>query len=64
MIDKLISVYRVLALIYHTYNIVPLEQEIPANLLSVDGIEGLVNADKLPRELATMIYKIMLEGGE
>lgn len=61
MLDTQISKYKVISLIYDTYHIVPNDETIPANLLSVEGIEGLVNANKIPRYVATIIYKLMTE---
>lgn len=61
MLDTSISKRKVIALIYDTYNVVEDNCTIPANLLTVDGIESLVSANKLPRVVATMLYKIILE---
>ena len=61
MLDTQISKYKVISLIYETYHIVANDREIPANLLTVEGIERLVSANKIPRYVATIIYKLMTE---
>ena len=62
MLGDKISKYKVIAQIYDTYHIIPLSEPIPANLLDIEGIEHLVRENALPREVATVIYKIMLIG--
>lgn len=61
MIDTAISKHRLIALIYETYHIVRLDQALPASLLTIEGVERLVSDRKIPRSVATIIYKIMLE---
>ena len=55
------TVFMVLSIIYDTYHIVQRSQAIPAFLTTIEGIEGLVNEHKIPREVATIIYKLMNE---
>ena len=64
MLDTQLSKYTVLALIYETYHIVPPGEEIPCTLLTVEGVEGLVNDKAISRDVATLIYKIMTARGE
>ena len=61
MTNTFISKYKVIAHIYDTYHIVQISQSIPASLLNVEGIERLVSERKIPRTVATIIYKILLE---
>lgn len=60
MLSDEISKYRVIALIYDTYHIVPFLEPVPGHLLSVEGVEGLVKENLIPRNVATIIYKIMI----
>lgn len=46
--------------VYETYKIVPISQTVPGNLFTIEGIELLVEMNKLPREVATIIYKTMM----
>ena len=62
MLDTQISKLKVLSLIYDTYHIIRNGEPIPANLLTVEGVEWLVSSNKIPRYVATLIYKIMTEG--
>lgn len=64
MLDTQISKHKVIHLIYDTYHIVSINQYLPENLLTVEGVEMLVRANKIPRYVATIIYKIMLNEGE
>lgn len=64
MLDTQISKYKVIELIYDTYHILPNDETIPANLLTVEGVEMLVRENKIPRYVATIIYKLMTEWGE
>lgn len=60
MLDTQISKYQTIGLIYETYHIIPPgEKDIPVCLFTVEGIEGLVSDNKISREIATLIYKIM-----
>ena len=61
MLDTQISKRRIIALIYDTYHIVKITQTIPSNLLTVEGVEGLVKDGLIPRDTATIIYKLMSE---
>lgn len=63
MLDTQISKHTVLALIYETYHIAPIN-EIPIECFTVEGIECLVNDKAIPREIATLIYKILTTNGE
>jgi hypothetical protein len=60
MINTLISVFSLFRLVYEAYKIIPHSEPIPSNLYTVDGIEMLVETNKLPREVATIMYKAML----
>lgn len=61
MLDTQISKYKVIKLIYDTYHIVPNDEHIPAYLFTVEGVEMLVKDNKIPRYVATIIYKLMTE---
>lgn len=59
-----ISKYKAIAIIYDTYHIVSISEPIPVFLFTIEGVECLVKDNLIPREVATTIYKIMLENGE
>lgn len=59
-----LSKYKVIALIYETYHIIPPGEEIPYSLFTVEGIEGLVKDKSISREVASLIYNIMIAEGE
>lgn len=56
----MISIRTLFAAVYGAYKIIPPTEPIPGNLLTVEGIEMLVETNKLPREVATLLYKAML----
>ena len=60
MIDTLISISSLFRAVYGAYKIIPPSEPIPGNLYTVEGIEMLVETNKLPREVATIMYKAML----
>ena len=60
-LDTKISKYKVIALIYETYHIVQIGEEIPCSLFTVESVEMLVKANKIPRYVATIIYKLIAE---
>lgn len=64
MLEDKISKYKAIAIIYDTYHIVPLGEQIDMNLFTVEGVEMLVKDNLIPREVATIIYKLLLENGE
>lgn len=45
---------------YETYKIVPVGEPFPCDLFTIEGIEMLVEMNKLPRQVATIIYKTMM----
>lgn len=49
--------------VYETYKIVTVS-EVPCELFTIEGIEMLVETNKLPREVATIIYKTMMRNKE
>lgn len=64
MLKDKISKYKTIAIIYDTYHIVPLGEQIGMNYFTVEGVEEMVNANEIPREVATIIYKIMTAEGD
>lgn len=60
-LDTQISLRTILAIIYETYHIVRRGQAIPFSLLTVEGLETLVNDGKIPRDMATLVYKLLFE---
>ncbi len=64
MLKDRISKYKTIAIIYDTYHIVPMGEQIGLNLFTVEAVEMLVKDNVIPSEVATIIYKIMLEEGE
>lgn len=64
MLDRTISIHRIIAIIYDTYHIVRLGQALPVFYLTIEGIESLVRESKIPRDMATIIYKLLNEQNE
>lgn len=64
MLEDKISKCKAIAIIYETYHIVPMGEQIGMNLFTVEGVEMLVKDNVIPREVATIIYKLMLEEGD
>lgn len=60
MLDGIVNIRSLFAAIYETYKIVPATNTIPCNLFTVEGIEMLVETNKLPREVATIMYKALM----
>ena len=60
MYETIISLNGIFRTVYETYKIIPPTEPIPGDLFTIDGIEMLVETNKLPREVATIMYKVML----
>ena len=60
IINTLISLNRLIRTVYEAYKIITPSAPIPKYLYTVEGIETLVETNKLPREVATILYKVIL----
>lgn len=64
MLEDKISKCKAIAIIYETYHIVPLGEQITGNFFTVEAVEALAKDNVISREVATIIYKIMTAEGD